>query len=311
MVNMVPVARKSTPQPLKVLNPLVIRKVKNEPALPSPEWSIAGTQSVSDKEENGKVGQKGKGVEYEFYEECESYEKGEKYEDDEEDTAEKQDDTEEEEEENEKEKEKEKEKEEEMKKMDLPTFLRSLEERTFVDAPTATGLTTLRYEYEPLSDSKEAFRLLRLLPGPRTDPIQCDLCIEQIEGSPSYEAISYTWGDPNDTAEVLCNGRLLKVTKSLLGALQRFRHQEAPRTVWADAVCIDQGNLLERPEVMEPGDKVCVFFGYRAPVILKPHPTVDETYRFCGNCYIPELKDGQAIAMWKNGDIEEQNFKLL
>ncbi|KAI4223034.1 MAG: hypothetical protein LQ349_007509 [Xanthoria aureola] len=63
-----------------------------------------------------------------------------------------------------------------------------------------------------------------------------------------YEAISYVWGDPKHTRQILCNGYLLDVTVSLYGALQRLRRlpEIGHRNLWTDAICIDQSNTVER-----------------------------------------------------------------
>ncbi|KAI4105746.1 MAG: hypothetical protein LQ339_003308 [Xanthoria mediterranea] len=85
-----------------------------------------------------------------------------------------------------------------------------------------------------------------------------------------YEAISYVWGDPNHTRQILCNGHLLDVTVSLHGALQRLRRlqESGHRNLWADAICIDQSNTVERSSqvsmmasIYEPATAVHVWLG--------------------------------------------------
>lgn len=43
-----------------------------------------------------------------------------------------------------------------------------------------------------------------------------------------------------------CNGGTLSVTPNLAGALVGIRHKTKVKTLWIDAVCIDQGNIHER-----------------------------------------------------------------
>ncbi|AEO56518.1 hypothetical protein MYCTH_2058464, partial [Thermothelomyces thermophilus ATCC 42464] len=62
----------------------------------------------------------------------------------------------------------------------------------------------------------------------------------------SYEAISYHWGDQNDTRVVYCEGKPLRVTVSLYTGLKRLRRQDIVRVFWADAVCINQKDTLEK-----------------------------------------------------------------
>jgi hypothetical protein len=45
---------------------------------------------------------------------------------------------------------------------------------------------------------------------------------------------------------VLCNGIKIIVTANLGAALQRVQHSHRTRTLWADAICIDQTNIHER-----------------------------------------------------------------
>jgi hypothetical protein len=67
------------------------------------------------------------------------------------------------------------------------------------------------------------------------------------EGRPSYEALSYCWGDATRLQPVLCNGNsILWVTQNLSNALQRMRPENGSRILWVDAICINQEDLLEK-----------------------------------------------------------------
>ncbi|KAK0708717.1 heterokaryon incompatibility, partial [Lasiosphaeris hirsuta] len=57
---------------------------------------------------------------------------------------------------------------------------------------------------------------------------------------PSYEAISYAWGNVKSEEKIICNGRLLRITSSLAAALRRTRLRDRPRVLWADGICINQ-----------------------------------------------------------------------
>ena len=68
-----------------------------------------------------------------------------------------------------------------------------------------------------------------------------------IDGrSRTYEALSYTWHGQASTETVLCDGRLLYVTHSLIEALQSLRRSTTSRILWIDAICINQADLRER-----------------------------------------------------------------
>ncbi|CAG5156179.1 uncharacterized protein ALTATR162_LOCUS4026 [Alternaria atra] len=100
--------------------------------------------------------------------------------------------------------------------------------------------------YEPLP-AGEFIRVLKLHPGDTEYDIECSLEVMDIESSKgSYEAISYVWGDANDTVDVHCNGLQVSITVSLGDALRNFRHPSEPRLLWADALCINQENDQEK-----------------------------------------------------------------
>ncbi|KAI0401543.1 heterokaryon incompatibility protein-domain-containing protein [Xylaria palmicola] len=97
------------------------------------------------------------------------------------------------------------------------------------------------YRHEPLT-SPTAIRVLDLLPSlSRAAPIRCR--VRQVELGPDagYEALSYVWGDRQGSCPITCDGRRLLVTPNCLAALTRFRYPLRTRTLWIDAICIDQG----------------------------------------------------------------------
>jgi hypothetical protein len=98
------------------------------------------------------------------------------------------------------------------------------------------------YQHEPLS-STSSIRVLDLLPSlSRQAPICCNIREIQL-GSPgaSYEALSYVWGERRGTRPITCNNRHLFVTPNCVAALLQFRRSLQKRTLWIDAICIDQG----------------------------------------------------------------------
>jgi hypothetical protein len=100
--------------------------------------------------------------------------------------------------------------------------------------------------YSPLPSAK-SIRLLRLEAGVEREPISCSLIIiDNYALAPEYHAISYCWGDVNDASEITCNGWPFSVTKSLHGALVRLRDKPQSHLLWADAICINQPDNLER-----------------------------------------------------------------
>jgi hypothetical protein len=66
---------------------------------------------------------------------------------------------------------------------------------------------------------------------------------------PPYTAVSYTWGSEKPTEIIYLNGALFNVTPNLWSCLYYLslgqRHQDWDY-LWADAICIDQSNDVER-----------------------------------------------------------------
>ncbi|KAI1760717.1 heterokaryon incompatibility protein-domain-containing protein [Hypoxylon sp. FL1150] len=100
--------------------------------------------------------------------------------------------------------------------------------------------------YKPLSGSMP-IRLLRLHPGQPGDELNAELVptsIEEAEGH--YEATSYTWGSPVDPPSMTCDGLKVIIQRNAFDMLNDLRRTDQTRTVWIDAICIDQSNIEER-----------------------------------------------------------------
>ncbi|KAH8665167.1 heterokaryon incompatibility protein-domain-containing protein [Tricladium varicosporioides] len=99
--------------------------------------------------------------------------------------------------------------------------------------------------YEELDEPSRMIRLLRLLPG-HGDQICCELMVVSLDSHPSYESLSYVWGNPKKTLPITLNNHTVKVTTNLHDALRRLRSKMEPRLVWVDALCINQSNIKEK-----------------------------------------------------------------
>ena len=77
--------------------------------------------------------------------------------------------------------------------------------------------------------------------------------------SPSFEALSYVWGCPDMSDEVIIISTsnhdqiegIVGITANLDAALRYLRFEDRPRTLWIDAICINQGDLNERSEQVQ------------------------------------------------------------
>lgn len=103
------------------------------------------------------------------------------------------------------------------------------------------------YKYEALTTPKD-IRLLDILPGRGDEPLSISLRIVNLDAQPDYEALSYVWGDPTITRGLRCNGHDVQVTTNLHDALTQLRLTDYPRTLWADALCINQADLDEKAQ---------------------------------------------------------------
>lgn len=85
------------------------------------------------------------------------------------------------------------------------------------------------------------------------DEIRCDLVPSLLDESPDYEALSYTWGGPapNPGRFIILNSQRFPVFENLFAALVRLRHASRTRTIWIDAVCINQSETQEAVEERE------------------------------------------------------------
>jgi len=100
--------------------------------------------------------------------------------------------------------------------------------------------------YKPLPHASEYLRILSLHAGNAWEPIRCSLRPVSFYEKPHYDALSYTWGDPNATKLIEVDGVAVQVTSNLEQALRHMRDPENALPLWVDAVCIDQLNTTER-----------------------------------------------------------------
>lgn len=111
-----------------------------------------------------------------------------------------------------------------------------------------SGIRTIpEYAYRDLPADGTHIRLLKLEPGEREDFIHCHLEPTTLEAAKGkYECISYVWGSSSEIRRILVDGHWIYVTLNLFHALQHFRKRDGPRTLWADAICIQQMNPREK-----------------------------------------------------------------
>ncbi|KAF2746408.1 heterokaryon incompatibility, partial [Sporormia fimetaria CBS 119925] len=66
-----------------------------------------------------------------------------------------------------------------------------------------------------------------------------------------YETLSYTWGNPAPTHQILLCGHPFPISQNLYTALLHLASSSGPRIFWIDAVCINQLDLAEKAKQVE------------------------------------------------------------
>ncbi|KAL6809362.1 HET domain-containing protein [Trichoderma sp. SZMC 28013] len=100
------------------------------------------------------------------------------------------------------------------------------------------------YPTLPLRDGD--IRLLTILPDEWAADIHCKISVVSLNDTPEYVALSYVWGPPFQDGTLHINGHKQRIGRSLETALRYYRRAGWSMPLWADAVCINQGDVAER-----------------------------------------------------------------
>lgn len=106
--------------------------------------------------------------------------------------------------------------------------------------------TIIEYTYMPLDSFSQSIRLVALQPSSGSNTIECKLHTVALTDCPSYIALSYTWGSPENLVSIHIDGKELFVRENLWSFLATMLHDRRWRLFWIDAICIDQSNSSER-----------------------------------------------------------------
>ncbi|CAH0058060.1 unnamed protein product [Clonostachys solani] len=112
------------------------------------------------------------------------------------------------------------------------------------------------FTYDPLQEKHREIRLVRLDPSTfaanspddaaAPETISLEMRHASMNDEIDYAALSYTWGSPQDTEEIIVKGTPCPVTRNLAAALKQFHQQKLQSWLWIDAICIDMSNAPER-----------------------------------------------------------------
>ncbi|PVH71548.1 HET-domain-containing protein, partial [Cadophora sp. DSE1049] len=151
------------------------------------------------------------------------------------------------------------------------------------------------YAYSPLS-SPDSIRILVLHPSEdHLAPLLCDLIhddrhriLVSLEQGRGYEAVSYTWGDPVFSHEILCNygATKLAITPNVDSLLRHLRKKTNVRRLWVDAICLSQKNHDEKRiqvclmgEIYRQARKVHIWLGDGLGFTKESRRTIQQTDR--------------------------------
>lgn len=133
----------------------------------------------------------------------------------------------------------------------------------------------VRHAHQPLPGD-EFTRIAIIHPGNSNDDIVISLEPVLFSTPPPYEALSYTWGSKDNPKTVYVKelqgpviySATLLVTQNLFQALRSLRYNDKSRTMWIDAICIDQSNDEEKSvqvgrmgEIFRRATRVVVWLG--------------------------------------------------
>ncbi|KAF2685480.1 HET-domain-containing protein [Lentithecium fluviatile CBS 122367] len=96
----------------------------------------------------------------------------------------------------------------------------------------------------PIQDDE--IRIIDVLPGSSLDLIALECRVVSLHSDASFEALSYVWGDVHSKRTVDISGYSVEVTPILYTAFQHLRHPHKKRALWADQVCINQSDDVEK-----------------------------------------------------------------
>ncbi|KAH8786679.1 heterokaryon incompatibility protein-domain-containing protein [Hyaloscypha finlandica] len=101
--------------------------------------------------------------------------------------------------------------------------------------------------YISLDLTQKQIRLLHLAPSlDHESRLECSFSLASFDGDINYEALSYVWGDVTPVKPIGLEGKEVLITKNLHSALSHLRYKDRERILWADALCINQSDMVER-----------------------------------------------------------------
>jgi hypothetical protein len=155
---------------------------------------------------------------------------------------------------------------------ELPSESGYLSLPSLITSAPSTPSVDLSYQYRPIQGME--IRIIRLLPATMV-MLKCEIIHASLEKPPYYTAVSYAWGDLDNTIKILVDGHPLYITTSLHGALRALRQQNESVLIWADYICINQRDRDEQsrqvrlmPNIYHEADSVAIWLGPRRKIAV-------------------------------------------
>ena len=121
--------------------------------------------------------------------------------------------------------------------------------------------------YTPLTRDRD-MRVIHLLPGGPSDDLACEVHHVSLDADISYECLSYRWGHEVSGSIRLGENTNLALNQNLLDALHHLRLSDTMRVLWADQICINQADDLEKTkqvglmgEIYQKASRVVAWLG--------------------------------------------------
>ncbi|EHK50826.1 hypothetical protein TRIATDRAFT_210557 [Trichoderma atroviride IMI 206040] len=158
------------------------------------------------------------------------------------------------------------------------------------------------FSHVPLSTNGHHIRLVKIkaVQDHGANELMLDLAVHQFTDNIAYNAVSYEWGNAEAAAQIQINNQAVSIRQNLYDFLE-ILSQSAYQDEWLfiDAICIDQGNILERnAQVQRMGD---IYRQARVVLVwLGPAtPESDVIFDMCETHVVSAEHDALATISWE------------
>ncbi|KAI0183831.1 heterokaryon incompatibility protein-domain-containing protein [Xylaria flabelliformis] len=181
--------------------------------------------------------------------------------------------------------------------------------------------------YSDLRRDRKEIRLLQLLPSPGPQYARipcCRLLRTNLRAAPSYNALSYAWGDAETNRVIIVDDIHIRIPQNLFDALITLRpSQLTPFLLWVDYLCINQRNDTEKAwqvglmrDIYSKADHVLAWLGpgdCESQRAMEYLDTLGEEAVLCGfyhNLHIGDMI-WQGLAMLYSAHPRDTSFDLI